>query len=128
MTGSAWNLRGDALVLSVRLTPKSSRDEIGGLAGLADGRMVLQVRVRAVPEAGAANEALLRLLAKTLHMPVRSLRLESGATSRVKTLLLTGDTDALQAALAGLCIGDGRVTGSGTRSALEPVRGSPETK
>jgi hypothetical protein len=36
-------LREDNLVLSVRLTPKSARDEIGGSDHLADGRTVLKV-------------------------------------------------------------------------------------
>lgn len=88
--------------MSVRLTPKSSRDGIDGIARLADGRMVLQVRVRAVPEDGAANEALIRLLAKMLHLPLRSITLESGATSRIKTLTLSGDTEELSAELSRL--------------------------
>jgi uncharacterized protein len=43
-----WSLRGDNLVLSVRLTPKSAYDEIGGSDHLADGRTVLKVRLRAL--------------------------------------------------------------------------------
>jgi uncharacterized protein len=42
------SLREDDLVLSVRLTPKSARDEIGGSDHLADGRTVLKVRLRAL--------------------------------------------------------------------------------
>jgi uncharacterized protein YggU (UPF0235/DUF167 family) len=42
------SLREDDLVLSVRLTPNSFRDEIGGSDHLADGRTVLKVRVRAL--------------------------------------------------------------------------------
>lgn len=99
MADVPWTARGDALVLSVRLTPKSSRDEIGGLERLADGRTVLKVRVRAVPQDGEANEALVRLLAKTLHLPAASVRLEAGAASRLKTLVLTGDAVALAADL-----------------------------
>ena len=60
-----WHLRDNELFLSVRLTPKSSRDEIDGIGLLADGRSILKVRVRAVPENGKPNTALLRLLAKT---------------------------------------------------------------
>ena len=64
--------------LAVRLTPKSSRDEIVGVEHLSDGRAVLKARVRAVPEAGAANEALIRLLAKSLSFAPSGLRLEFG--------------------------------------------------
>ena len=49
----------DHLRLEVRLTPRASCDLIEGEKLLSDGRRVLAARVRAVPEKGAANEALL---------------------------------------------------------------------
>jgi len=100
--GQPWTARKDGLALAVRLTPKSSRDEIVGIEALADGRAVLKVRVRALPEAGAANEALIRLLAKALGLAPSSLHLESGGTSRLKTVHLAGEPAALEAKLAGL--------------------------
>ncbi len=75
---------GAAVILTVRLTPRANRDGVDGLAELADGSVVLKVRVRAVPEDGAANEALIRTLAKGLDMPRTRLELVSGATQRVK--------------------------------------------
>jgi hypothetical protein len=103
LTEVPWRARdGGGLALSVRLTPKSSRDEIGGLDRLSDGRTVLKVRVRALPQDGEANEALLRLMAKALQLPRASVRLESGASGRVKTLSLIGDAAALQVGLAQL--------------------------
>jgi len=98
-------VRGGDLILSVRLTPRSSRDEIGGVDQLADGRRVLKVRVRALPQDGEANEALVRLIAKALHIPLASVRIEAGASGRVKTLSLGGDPDALRAALTSLSRG-----------------------
>lgn len=97
-----WAPCKDGIALAVRLTPKSSRDVVEGIAHLADGRAVLKVRVRAVPEAGAANEALLRLLAKSLSLPPSGVHLESGATSRLKTVFIAGDPAALAAKLATL--------------------------
>jgi uncharacterized protein len=94
-----WTMRKDGLALAVRLTPKSSRDEIIGIEALADGRAVLKVKVRAVPEAGAANAALIRLLAKALGLAPSSLSLESGATSRVKTVHIAGAPAVLEAKL-----------------------------
>ncbi len=90
-------------MLSVRLTPKASRDEVDGIALLADGRAVLQARVRAIPEDGKANHALLRLLAKTLRIPASAVRLESGAGGRIKTVYLQGDAASLVARLARVC-------------------------
>jgi uncharacterized protein len=89
----------DQLVLEVRLTPRAGRDAIDGHAKLSDGRSVLAMRVRAVPEKGAANAAMLRLLAKTCGVGVTSASLVSGATSRLKIVRLKGDPRTLTAAL-----------------------------
>ena len=89
-------------MLFVRLTPKSSRDEITGFETLADGRTVLKARVRAVPQDGEANAALVRLLAKALHITASSVRIEAGASGRLKTLHLQGDAEILAAGLARL--------------------------
>jgi hypothetical protein len=62
------------------------------------------VRVTAPPEGGRANEAVLRLLAKTLGVPRRDLELAAGSTSRDKVVVLLGLTtesaDARMAAAA----------------------------
>ncbi len=97
-----WSRRGGHLIVVVRLTPKSARDEIVGLGRLSDERPVLQVRVRALPQDGKANQALIKVLAKALRVPTTSVDLESGTTGRVKTLRLGGDADVLQSALARL--------------------------
>src|SRR5262249_60006688 len=64
MRAVPWNAVADGLIVSVRLTPKGGRDSIDGIVTLADGRVVLQARVRAPPREGEANAALLRLIAK----------------------------------------------------------------
>ncbi|MDO9306731.1 MAG: DUF167 family protein, partial [Mesorhizobium sp.] len=71
--------------------PKASVDAIDGLGTAADGAIHLAVRVRAVPEKGAANTALERLLAKRLGLPRTSLHVVAGSTSRLKTVRLSGD-------------------------------------
>ncbi|TIT75878.1 MAG: DUF167 domain-containing protein, partial [Mesorhizobium sp.] len=58
--------RDDGIDLYVRLTPKAALDRIDGVETTADGRSHLKGRVRAVPEKGAANAALERLVAKAL--------------------------------------------------------------
>ncbi|HHK75008.1 MAG TPA: DUF167 domain-containing protein [Rhizobiales bacterium] len=91
-----FSVLSDGLRLSIRLTPKSSRDAIDGVVALADGQKVLRARVRAVPEKGKANTALIRLLAKTLKLPRSQVTLASGATSRIKTVKLEGDPARLR--------------------------------
>jgi uncharacterized protein (TIGR00251 family) len=90
----------DGVRLAVRLTPKSSRDQIEGLAATRDGRPALAVKVRAVPEKGAANAALLRLLADALHMAPGRLSLVGGPRDRHKTVLVAGDPAILLPAMA----------------------------
>jgi len=87
------------VALGVRLTPKGGRDAIDGIAQLADGRSVLKVRVSAMPSEGAANDALLRLVAKAVGIPPRDVTLTAGAMSRIKQLTLSGHGPTLIAAL-----------------------------
>lgn len=98
----AWTLRGDEVLLSVRLTPKASRDGIDGLAGLSDGSIVAKMRVRAVPENGKANDALIRLVAQALDLPRSAISLRSGASARTKVLALSGDVQEIDRKLAAL--------------------------
>ncbi len=100
-------------MLSVRLTPKSSGDRLEGLEHLANGRQVFKARVRALPEAGKANAALIRLLAETLGVAAAKITVEAGASSRIKTLRIAGDPEALAQRLAPLTIAAGR-GGGGT--------------
>ena len=86
----------------VRVTPKGGRDLIEGADRLDDGREVLKVRVRSLPEAGAANEAVRRLLAQALGRPASAVSLRSGAAARVKTFQVLGETETLAATLAAL--------------------------
>lgn len=57
------------------------------------------MRLAAAPSDGAANEALIRLLAKALGVARRDVTLASGATSRLKRLHISGDPAGLVAAL-----------------------------
>lgn len=74
--------------IDVRLTPRASREEI---AGEREG--VLQVRVTAPPVDGAANEALVRLLAKRLRVAKGAVTIVSGETSRTKVVQVDGLTE-----------------------------------
>jgi uncharacterized protein YggU (UPF0235/DUF167 family) len=87
--------RENGIDLSVRLTPKSSVDRLEGVEMTADGHSHLKARVRAVPENGAANQALQRLVAKALGIPASAVSIVAGATARLKTLRVLGDPAVL---------------------------------
>ena len=89
---ACYRTRPDGLDLFVRLTPKSSVDAIDGVGMTSDSSTRLAVRVRAVPDKGAANAALEKLLASRLGLPKSVVSVVSGSTSRLKTVRLTGDT------------------------------------
>ena len=95
-----WRIRPDGLEVRVRVTPRGGRDAIESIETLSDGRPVLKVRVRAVPEDGAANEGVRRLLAKALRLPAAAVSLEAGAAARLKTFAISGEGEALASALA----------------------------
>jgi uncharacterized protein (TIGR00251 family) len=89
----------DGVILAVRLTPKSSRDEVVGVEDQA-GACVLKARVRAVPEAGRANDALETLIAKWLGVPPSTVTVAHGGKSRLKQVAVGGDAEALSRLIA----------------------------
>jgi len=60
------------------------------------GQRVLKVAVAAPPVDGAANQALIALLAKRLTIPKSSVSLVAGASARIKRLAVAGDVDLAQ--------------------------------
>jgi len=96
---TAWRAAPSGVAVTVRLTPKGGRDSIDGAETMSDGRDVLKARVRAAPHEGAANEALVTLLAKALGIPPRNVEIVSGTTSRIKRMHVVGDAAALTAKL-----------------------------
>lgn len=71
--------------LRVRVTTRASRDQVCGWSGRQ-----LSVRVTTAPVKGAANEATIKLLAKTLKVPARDISIVSGHSSRNKVLTISG--------------------------------------
>jgi uncharacterized protein (TIGR00251 family) len=101
-----WQVGPGGLVVSVRLTPKGGRDQVGGVDTLADGRVVLKARVRAAPVEGQANTALIGLLAKMLDVPRSKVTLVAGDISRIKRIEIAGNGAALAARLEQLLADD----------------------
>lgn len=66
--------------LSVRVTPRASRDSVEGF----DAEGVLRLRVTAAPAEGEANAAVTKLLSRVLGIPSRDVVMVSGGTARQK--------------------------------------------
>ena len=94
-----WRAVAGGVLLDVRVTPKGGRDAVDGIESLSSGQAVLKLRVRALPTDGEANASVIALLAKLLKFPKSAIALERGGASRVKTLRLAGDANAIASAL-----------------------------
>jgi uncharacterized protein len=71
--------------LRLRVVPGARKPGLAGRYGEA-----WKVRVSAQPERGAANQAVLELLAGILGVPVGAVRLVSGQGSRDKIVVVDG--------------------------------------
>ena len=72
------------MLITVRVIPRSSRNSLEWEQG------VLKARLTAPPVDGAANEALVALLADRLGLPKRSISIVHGASSRQKKVEIQG--------------------------------------
>ena len=83
---------------AVRLTPRAALDRVDGVS---DG--VLRARVGAPAVEGAANNALVRLLAEELGVARSAVRIVAGASSRQKLVVIDGvEADVIVARWPGL--------------------------
>ena len=83
---------------AVRLTPRAAADRVDGVV---DG--ILRARVGAPAVEGAANNALIRLIAESLGVARRDVRIVAGATSRQKLVVVDGvSSEAVEATWPGL--------------------------
>ncbi len=90
----AWRPDGACVIARFRLTPKSAKEAVDGLVETPDGPAI-QARVRAIPEDGAANRALEELVARWLGVAKHSVSLARGGKSRLKSLRISGDPEAI---------------------------------
>jgi len=82
--------------IAVRVTPRSAKPGIGGWRAGADGREELDIRVAEAPSDGAANSAVVKLLAKALGVPRSEVEIVSGHASRHKRIALPLEPDAVR--------------------------------
>jgi uncharacterized protein (TIGR00251 family) len=85
------------LIFNVRVVPRASRSEI---VGEHDG--ALRVRLAAPPVDGAANDELLRILARALKVSRTSVAIIAGPTSKLKRVAVNGVAPEVLLALVGV--------------------------
>ena len=92
MNGAAWTTRDDGIQIAVRVTPRGGREAL--VPGTAE---YFTARVAAPPVDGAANAALVLLVARTFGVAKRAVSVIAGETARLKRLRILGDPAALAA-------------------------------
>ncbi len=92
-----WRAFDDGVSLSVKVHPRSRRPGVQGATGDR-----LRIAVSEPPEDGRATRAVCAAIADLLDVAPSAVTVTVGATSRDKTLRVTGDPAALAARLAAL--------------------------
>ena len=86
------------MILAVKVVPNSSADRIVGWLGVQ-----LKIKVRAQPEKGQANAAVVRMLAELAGLSESQIEVQNGKTQASKRLRLSGISEAeLRARIASL--------------------------
>ena len=112
----------EGLFLTVRVAPRSDRDEITGIHGDA-----LKIRLNAPPVEGKANDRLVRFLGEHLKIPSAQIQIIRGFASREKRLIVTGlKSEELLKRLGPVGRGSVRAVDAPTAVQAELPEASPE--
>lgn len=101
-TGLSLREAEGSVVLEVRVAPRAARAAVAGVHAGA-----LKVSLTAPPVDGAANAALIELLADALDLPKRAIAIEHGHTSKQKRVRIAGVSAAQVLEKLGLSAGSG---------------------
>lgn len=88
------SLRNGHVVFQVQVVPRASRSEVVG-----EHNGSLRVRIAAPPVDGAANEELIRILAKAFNVSRTAVRIVSGHGGKLKQISIEGSTNEIVARL-----------------------------
>ncbi|NLB55890.1 MAG: YggU family protein [Lentisphaerae bacterium] len=81
----SWLIQSDkGVIIQTHIVPGSASDVIAGIHGDA-----LKIKIKAPPEAGRANKALIKFIAQKTGVVRSNIELISGTTSRQKKLLIS---------------------------------------
>ena len=80
-----YSEKDGSLIFKVRVVPRASRSEI---VGAHDG--ALRVRIAAPPVNGAANDELVRMLARAFKVSRNAVEITAGQTSKLKEVAVRG--------------------------------------
>ena len=91
----AHSVHNGQVVFKVQVVPRSSRSAVVG-----EHAGNLRIRIAAPPVDGAANEELIRILAKTFSVSRRAVKIVSGHSGKLKQIGIEGSTHEIAARLS----------------------------
>ncbi len=86
----------NGIILRVRLKPNSSCCKIFGIFIAPNGEEFLKIDIISIPEKGKANQELISLLSKKLHLAKSNFTIISGTLDRYKKILITGEVEDIE--------------------------------
>lgn len=95
-SGFVQNAAGGT-VIHVRATANARENAIIGIETRDDDKSYLKLKVRTIAEDGAANKAIIELLAKALNLPRSNFDILSGAKSRTKSIFVKSQNIDIEA-------------------------------
>lgn len=93
-------LTPDGILFAIKVSPRSHRNLIKGVVELPHDRIGFAIQVCQPATDGAANEAVICLIAELFKVPRSSVRIKSGFKSRVKMIEIEGPPLILQKRLS----------------------------
>lgn len=87
-----YRVNKDSFSITLKVKAASKLDSILGFIDI-EGEYYLKISIRAVPENGKANKAILKLLSKTWKIPSANLEIISGLSSNNKVLSIKNITE-----------------------------------
>lgn len=90
----------DHITLTIRAKPNASRSAILGEVDIGDGQRALAIGIAAPPADGAANKALIALLATAFEVRKSAVTIASGEAAKIKIVRIAGNGPALAAIAA----------------------------
>lgn len=88
-------------ILAIKVTPRSAKPGIGEWRCDANGRQELEIRVAEAPADGAANDAVIKLLARALGISRSEVSIIKGRTGRHKQVSIPYRLEEVRARLGG---------------------------
>jgi uncharacterized protein (TIGR00251 family) len=92
-----YSITESGVRLRIHLTPNAAHERLHALDYDAKGHARIRATVTAPPEKGKANTSLIKMLSKKLRLPKTNIQIIAGHHAREKSVLVTGDSDVIQA-------------------------------